>query len=942
MVLKKTSCGLLGIFFLLWGCLAHGQGQERWNGTLQRVSPAVVAIQVDAVRAFDTAGNSSTQATGFVVDAERGLILTNRHVVQSGPVVAEAFFENREEVELVPVYRDPVHDFGFFRYDPSALKYIQPHALRLKPEAAQVGREIRVIGNDAGEQRSILSGTLARLDRSAPYYGFGRYNDFNTFYLQAASSVSGGSSGSPVIDVEGDVLALNAGGNQSAASSFFLPLERVQRALELIRQGKPVTRGGLLTTFQYTPYNELRRLGLRGETEKQLRALGKGIGMLVVAAVLPGGPADGQLQPGDILIKVDGQWINHFAELDLLFDERVGESVELLVERGGESLTLTVPVHDLHSVTPDRYLAVGGAVLHDLSYQQARQLNKPLAGGYVVDPGYALASAGVPSGAVITAVDDDAAVDLDALVRSMSGLNDGQKVTVRYFSFSEPNREQIAIMTMDRRWFPAETCYRDDAKGHWPCEILPAPDAGLPTEGGVVRFESYVDPRADRLSASLAHISFNIPYQLDGVVGNHYLGVGLVVDAERGLMVTDRNTVPVAMGDISLTFGGALEIPGRVVFVHPTHNLVFVQYDPALLKDTPVKSAELNTKPLLPSDPVWLVGLHANQRLQVHATQVAAVDSLQIPLSRMPMFRETNLETVRLSNPPPNMGGVLTDAEGRVRALWASFSFGRGKNFTQFNSGLPIDLVDDLLEQWRCCQRFEIRSLEVELTPLPLSQARKLGLPDSWATQIQQNGFRRQVLMVRRLVAGTPAAAQFQEGDLLIAIDGQRVHGYREVEHLSDKPEVEVTVVRKGQELSFVVATVGYAGRATDHIVLWAGALLQRPYRAVASQRGVKPQGAFVSSVRPGSPASRYRLPTLSRIIAVDDQPVSDLRDFLELVTEKRDLDSLRLKVINLLGRESIVTLKPNHRYWPTREIRQVDAEWRRIEHSTPAERDAW
>jgi S1-C subfamily serine protease len=54
-------------------------------------------------------------ATGFIVDAARGIILTNRHVVSPAPIVAQAVLTNYEEVDLKPVYRDPVHDFGFMQ-----------------------------------------------------------------------------------------------------------------------------------------------------------------------------------------------------------------------------------------------------------------------------------------------------------------------------------------------------------------------------------------------------------------------------------------------------------------------------------------------------------------------------------------------------------------------------------------------------------------------------------------------------------------------------------------------------------------------------------------------------------------------------------------------------------------------------------------------------------
>ena len=146
--MKNRSLALMFMIYLLFADLLADE--ITWKDTIARVSSAVVSIKIDSPKAFDTEWNTSSQATGFIVDAKNGLILTNRHVVTTGPIRAEALFLNNEEIELTAIYRDPVHDFGFFKYNPDDLKYIKPATLKLSPEEVKVGQEIRVIGNDAG------------------------------------------------------------------------------------------------------------------------------------------------------------------------------------------------------------------------------------------------------------------------------------------------------------------------------------------------------------------------------------------------------------------------------------------------------------------------------------------------------------------------------------------------------------------------------------------------------------------------------------------------------------------------------------------------------------------------------------------------------------------------------------------------------------------------
>jgi S1-C subfamily serine protease len=909
---------------------ADGVDTGAWRETLERIGSAVVSIQVDSPRAFDTEWNESSQATGFVVDAAKGLILTNRHVVTAGPVRAVALFLNQEEVELQPVYRDPVHDFGFYRYDPAALRYIRPVELPLVPQAAQVGREIRIVGNDGGEQLSILSGTIARLRRDAPEYGRGKYNDFNTFYLQAASGTSGGSSGSPVIDRRGRVVALNAGASNQAASSFFLPLDRVTRALELLREGRPVTRGTVGTVCRYTAFDELRRLGLSEATEASVRRrFPDATGMLVVSEVLPGTSGDGALRVGDILVRVAGEFLTEFVPMETILDLAVGRTVQYDVERGGQSLQVPVVVQDLNQLSPAEFLQFGDAVVHDLSYQQARHFNREAAGVFVANPGFVLASAGIPRSSVIVTMNGDEVRSLDDLEMALAGLGDQQRSRIRYVTRDEPASSRLSVMRMDRRWFMSARCRRDDTQGLWPCrELAPGP-GNAPPDGATIRLPRYEDAQLRRLSPSLVLVRFDMPYTISGVSEQHYYGTGLIVDAERGYVAVDRNTVPEAMGDARITFGGSLEVPATVEYLHPMHNLALLRYDTALIGDTPVVAARLAQQAAEPGTEVWVVGMRNGEKLATQRSTIASLEPVEYPLSRTMRFRDANLETLSLVNAPADMDGVLVQRDGTVLGLWSSFAWQGGGELSQENRGMPIEYVREMTDL--VVSRRALHSIEVEWSPLPLADARRLGLSVEWAGRIAEHDpERRQVLSVARTVAGSPADSLLEPGDLLLAIDGVAATRFRDVELRTQRASVSLDLLRNGQPISLELDTVPLDGSGTRRALMWAGALLQAPYRDIAMQRGVEPTGVYVSYFAFGSPASRYGLFAGRRIVELDGQPVPDLDGFIKLVTGMRNRQPVRLTTVTWTGQPEVLTLKLDEFYWPAYQISWESADWRR------------
>ncbi len=923
---------ILSLSFLL-NCSAR-DSVENWNQTVNKVSSGVVSIQIDVPVAFDGKWNRSDYATGFVVDATRGIILTNRHIVTPGPVTAKAILINNEEMDLAPLYFDPVHDFGFFKYDPQQIKHLAVHEFRLSDAPPAIGEAIRIIGNDAGQKISILDGTISRLDRQAPNYGFGNYNDFNTFYIQAATSSTGGSSGSPVINIKGEAVALNAGSQSKSANAFYLPLEQVRSALEKLQAGEPIERGSLKTTFEYTAYAELKRLGLSESLEANYRkSYPDQKGLLVVRKIIPSGLPDSRLSVGDILLEINDQDAANFDQLEAYLNRHVGKNIRLKVLRQGEELEITQEVADLHKLNPRSLVKFDGGVFHNLSYQQARHLNKPIEGVYSATVGGYFSRAGLPNRSVIVEFNGENIRSVEEFNEQLKKLKNGDKVGLRYFDASTPNTTNFVLVEINRKWFEHAYCFYDKNLSYWPCDkvefqaektVQNAPD-------------DEVQPiTSERLEDALVNVSFYGPYSVQGSMGNQRsLGTGIIVNAEKGLIVVARSIVKSILGDVKLAFNNRYEVEGKIEYVHPLHNLALVSYDPSELSSARVAQVDFVDKPMRSGETVLQMGLSYDGVVDYRSTQVHLTEEFWLNQFNVPQFVDKNLDATHFVNPNTLIDGIILNSDNEAVGLWLVFdqSSDNGKKNSQSLAGLSAGYVLDLIHTFE--NNLPTYSLDIDLTTMAPVAALQRGLDREWVDKIISQRPDNEKLLTIYNVSNSSNSAEFlKRGDIILAINGTPVSRFKQVEDLSQMPEVNVTYFSEGEIHEAKIKTNKLNGVDIDRVLAWSGVFLHTPHRAAQMQGNVSAEGVYISSYTYGSPATRYELFAIQRIVEVDGKTINTPDDFIEAVKDKPHQAPVVVKTMNFKNAVKVTTLRVDNHYWPFYEIKYENGDWIKKDHS--------
>ena len=150
-IFQKTSIYLL-IFTLI---TATANAEHNWTEQIASFKPMVVNIETASEVVFETESKGTSFATGFVVDAERGIIATNRHVTGSSPAYIKINFHDGSFTEAKILYYDPTHDFGFYKIDSAEVDFELQSVTLGKWDKLSLGDELLLIGNN--EKESIPS-----------------------------------------------------------------------------------------------------------------------------------------------------------------------------------------------------------------------------------------------------------------------------------------------------------------------------------------------------------------------------------------------------------------------------------------------------------------------------------------------------------------------------------------------------------------------------------------------------------------------------------------------------------------------------------------------------------------------------------------------------------------------------------------------------------------
>jgi serine protease Do len=278
-----------------------------------------------------TERKASSLGSGFIVDKE-GTVITNNHVINNAEDIVVRVGEKEYKAKIVGA--DPYMDIAVLKIDSkdtfTPVKFGDS-------DKARVGDWVMAIGNPFGLGGTVTAGIISARNRDI---NLTRYDDF----IQTDASINQGNSGGPLFNMDGDVVGINTAiiaPNQSGSIGigFAIPSNAASSVIDQLVKFGETKRGWLGVRIQEVT-KEIADVEKLKNTEGAL-----------VASVGEKSPAEkAGLQPGDIILKFDGQKIDTMRTLPKLVSRtEVGKTVELEIWRDKKLITKKLTLGRLES-----------------------------------------------------------------------------------------------------------------------------------------------------------------------------------------------------------------------------------------------------------------------------------------------------------------------------------------------------------------------------------------------------------------------------------------------------------------------------------------------------------------------------------------------------------------------------------------------------------------
>ena len=266
--------------------------------------------------------------SGFVVDAEEGIVITNNHVIAEADEV-QVNFADGTDLDATVIGRDPKTDLAVLKVEPG--EYELTEVSFGDSEVVRVGDWVLAIGNPFGFGGTVTLGIVSAQDRDI---NSGPYDKF----IQTDAAINRGNSGGPLFNMDGDVIGVNTaiysptGG--SVGVGFAVPSNIATNVVEQLREFGEIRRGWIGVRIREV--SEELAEGLELEAPK---------GALVEDVTKDGPAAEGGIEIGDVILSFDGKDIEEMRDLPKAVAETpAGDTVRVIVSRKGKTQTLKLKV----------------------------------------------------------------------------------------------------------------------------------------------------------------------------------------------------------------------------------------------------------------------------------------------------------------------------------------------------------------------------------------------------------------------------------------------------------------------------------------------------------------------------------------------------------------------------------------------------------------------